>query len=251
MHMTITTTIASSKFASAICVLAVAISSNNATAQQVSQYQEQGKLIRAPQALGVLGADLFGDKVNLYTGTLEFVQTDVSLPGNNALPVAMGRRIVVGKALMDDTSFGRWDMDIPHLHGIFAGGWNTGLGTDPSLRCSKFGAPKDALGSYTNNPALFKATEFWHGNFIYVPGHGDQEMLRRSTDNGVAPGGNASQYPIVTRNNWQISCLPSMAYGGGGEAFMALAPDGTKYKFDWMVSRSLPSRILRRMPLPN
>jgi hypothetical protein len=141
-------------------------------------------------------------------------------------------------------------MDIPHLHGIFAGGWTTGLGTDPSRRCSLFGAPKDALGSYTNNPAHFKATEFWHGNFIYVPGHGDQEMLRRSFGNGVAPSGNASQYPVVTRNNWQFSCLPSMAYGGGGEAFMALAPDGTKYKFDWMVSRGLP-KMSKSNPFPD
>jgi hypothetical protein len=27
-----------------------------------------------------LGTDLFGDKVNLYTGALAFTQTDVSLP---------------------------------------------------------------------------------------------------------------------------------------------------------------------------
>jgi hypothetical protein len=43
----------------------------------------------------------------------------------------------------------------------------------------------------------------------------------------------------VTRNNWQFRCLPSMAYGGGGEAFLAVAPDATQYRFDWMVSRGL------------
>lgn len=31
---------------------------------------EHGKLPRAPQALGVLGPDLFGDKVNIYNGSL-------------------------------------------------------------------------------------------------------------------------------------------------------------------------------------
>ena len=43
-----------------------------------------------------VGTDLFGDKVNLYTGRLEFVQTDVTLPGNSSLPVSVGRRLVTG-----------------------------------------------------------------------------------------------------------------------------------------------------------
>ena len=60
---------------------------------QVSVYSEQGKLFRAPDAITTLGANLFGDKVNLYTGGLEFVQTDVSLPGNNSLPVSVGATV--------------------------------------------------------------------------------------------------------------------------------------------------------------
>jgi hypothetical protein len=66
-------------------------------AQDASTYKEQGKLIHAPRDIAQLGSDLFGDKVNLYTGSLEFVQTDVSLPGNNALPVSVGRRLVAGQ----------------------------------------------------------------------------------------------------------------------------------------------------------
>jgi hypothetical protein len=61
-----------------------------------SIYTEQGKLIRAGEAVGTLGADLFGDKVNFYTGTVEFIQNDLSLPGNNNLPVSVGRRLVTG-----------------------------------------------------------------------------------------------------------------------------------------------------------
>ncbi len=44
----------------------------------------------------MLGADLFGDKLNYYNGSLEFVQIDVSLKGNNALPMSVGRRLVTG-----------------------------------------------------------------------------------------------------------------------------------------------------------
>lgn len=209
--------------------------------QTASQYQELGQLMRAPRAIAALGNDLLGDRVNLYSGSLEFVQTDVTLPGNSALPVSMGRRLTAGVQAPEGTHFGRWDMEIPHLHGIFASiGWQTGLGTDSTLRCSQFGAPPDAQGSYVNNPALFKPGEFWHGNFIYIPGLGDQEMLRRTSGNTQAPNGASSNYPVVTRDNWQFSCLPAMAYGGGGEAFIALAPDGTTYRFDWLVSRAAP-----------
>jgi hypothetical protein len=46
-------------------VLAVAGALPPTLAQNASIYQEQGKLIRAPQAVTRLGPELFGDKVNL------------------------------------------------------------------------------------------------------------------------------------------------------------------------------------------
>ena len=211
-------------------------------AQEASTYKEQGKLIHAPRDIATLGSDLFGDKVNLYTGSLEFVQTDVSLPGNNALPVAVGRRLVVGQAGLNGTLFGKWDLEIPHLHGVFASvGWQAGLGTDRNARCSAFGRPPNSTGSFGSNSS-WNATEFWHGSFLYVPGIGDQEMLQRSATNTQAPGGSPTSYPVVTRNNWAIRCLPSMASGNGalGEAFVAVSPDGIEYRFDWLVQRSLP-----------
>ncbi|WP_426116091.1 RHS repeat domain-containing protein [Massilia sp. PWRC2] len=208
-----------------------------------STYQEQGKLIRAPRDVARLGADLLGDKVNLYTGALEFVQTDVSLPGNSALPVSVGRRLLVGQEGNAAALFGKWDIEIPHMHGVFAlqAGWQTSNGADSRARCSAFGPPPSMAGSLGSNSS-WRGTEFWHGSFIYVPGAGDQEVLRRSPDNSKAPGGNVGSYPLVTRNNWAIRCLPSMAPGNGelGEAFIAVSPDGTEYRFDWLINRTLP-----------
>ena len=65
-----------------LSALTLALISSFAQAQ-VSHYQEQGQLIRAPRAMGQLGDNLFGDSVNYYNGSLSFSQTDVSLPGNN------------------------------------------------------------------------------------------------------------------------------------------------------------------------
>jgi len=112
---------------------------------QVTQYDEQYKLIRAPRAFSSLGPDLFGDAINLYNGTLSFTQTDVSLRGNNALPVVVGRRIAAGTGPLGLHAFGKWDIDIPHLHGTFA--TNALWPAIPAgARCSSFGEPSGAAG---------------------------------------------------------------------------------------------------------
>lgn len=213
-------------------------------AQTVTSYSEQNKLIRAPNAVIRLGDDLFGDKVNLYTGTLEFSQTDVSLPGNSTIPVSVGRRLVAGQEAKTGTLFGGWDLEIPHLHGIFssAKGWTNPHGT--GARCSSFGVPPTISTPASGGTASWIGTEYWHGSFLYIPGQGDQEMLVRTASYIAAPAGNpAAAYPLVTRNNWQIRCLPSLAASNGatGEGFVAVSPDGTQYQFDWLATRSLPA----------
>ncbi len=55
-----------------------------------------GKLMHGGENIAPLGNDLFGDRVNLYNGALEFVRTDLSLQGSSALPVAVGRRLTTG-----------------------------------------------------------------------------------------------------------------------------------------------------------
>lgn len=222
----------------AIASMSSFLLSASAFAQQ-TPYTEQGKLIRAPQAVTTLGTDLFGDKVNLYTGRLEFVQTDVSLPGNSSLPVSVGRRLVTGQEPVDGALFGRWDLEIPRMHGIFElrKGWvNKSGGVN---RCSTYSEPSAAITP--SSGASWSAGEFWHGNFLYVPGYGDQEMLSRNHLYTSAPGNAAASHPVVTRGNWAIQCLAGMAAGNGslGEGFLAVAPDGTQYRFDWMVRRAV------------
>src|SRR5688572_30760820 len=94
------------------------VTSSACLAQSV--YEEQGHLIRGDRSIATLGPDLFGDRASLYTGGLEFVQTDVSLPGNNALPVQIGRRLATGKSHFFNGLFGEWDLDIPHVKGVFS-----------------------------------------------------------------------------------------------------------------------------------
>lgn len=201
---------------------------------QHSVFSELDKSIKAPAAVAKYGPDLFGDKINLYNGGLSFTQTDVSLPGNSRIPVSVGRYISAGSDLLDGRAFGYWDLDIPSLYGVFAAnitaGWVTvNGGTD---RCTSFGPPKAMVYQGAN----FSAEDYWQGSFLHIPGAGDQRLLRRSSGNTKMPAGGAN-YPVVTSQQWNFSCLPSLANGtGSGEGFLGISPDGTKYRFDHMVS---------------
>jgi hypothetical protein len=163
----------------------------------------------------------------------------VSLAGNSVLPVVVARRLSTGNYANATGAFGRWELEIPRLHGVFSNvGWVTKTGL--KNRCNDFGKPAGANG--VGGVAAWSAHEFWHGNFIYVPGVGDQEMLLRNDSNAVKniPSG-GGPYPVVTRDLWSFSCLPRLANdpdGTMGEGFLAVAPDGTQYRFDQLVTRS-------------
>src|SRR3954453_13588951 len=59
-------------------------------------YYEQNVLSRSGETIAPLGPNLMGDTLNEYSGGLGFSHTDVSIPGNSALPVAVGRVLSVG-----------------------------------------------------------------------------------------------------------------------------------------------------------
>ncbi|WP_426194209.1 RHS repeat domain-containing protein [Massilia sp. DWR3-1-1] len=209
----------------------------SAWSQDVTTYDEQYKRIKAPRAYTQLGPDLFGDSVNLYNGSLSFTQTDVSLPGNSRLPVSIGRSVRVEPSMMGGRAFGLWDLEIPHIHGVFPKsiGWQS-QGSNPALRCAQSSviAPRGESNSY------FEPDEFWQGTYLYVPGVGDQRILGRTSDTVALSGRSLSQFPAITSQFWLFSCTPSLdsdttAGKTQGDGFVALSPDGTSYTFNWMA----------------
>lgn len=220
--------------------------------QDVTIPQEYGKVIKSAEVVGSLGVDLFGDATNLFTGTTEFRITDVSLQGNNTLQVAVGRRYLVQDKtgvyggvgiVIPPRPFGDWELDIPHLEGVFARqtGWVSSNNTG-TQRCSvaniDVAEPPYATGG---QGGTFAGGEYWHGNNLYVPGIGTQEMMVVTSENPNKPSSGGPFY-WVTQNQWYFSCLPTTAANNGvaGEGFLAIAPNGTKYWFNWIVSRPTP-----------
>lgn len=198
-----------------------------------SVYSEQHRKVRGSSNVDVLGPNLFGDQVSLYSGRVEFVQHDLELPGNNALPMGVARRLTTGRDMVVASGmFGDWDLEIPRLHGIFATGYNNfgwavgDYAPDHYKRCSQYGAPPAGRPISAGN-AIWEPEEYWFGNNLYMPGQGSQMILHRSAGNTLKPT-DGSAYPLVTKGGWQIGCLPSLANAASlgnirGEGFLRWA----------------------------
>ncbi|MCY7297808.1 MAG: hypothetical protein LH616_01175, partial [Ilumatobacteraceae bacterium] len=73
---------------------------------------------------------------------------------------------------------------------------------------------------------------------------GDQSLLMESLPNTQRPS-TGGPYHWTTNQNWWVSCLPATANTlvgeTVGEAYLAIAPDGTKYTFNWLSKRIINS----------
>lgn len=219
-----------------------------AQAQDMTVPREYGKVIQSAEVVGSLGSDLFGDETNLYTGSTEFTVTDIDLPGSSAIPVRLGRRYVVedkGSVVDKRASypFGDWELDIPHLRGMFAKGQNWVGQSDG--RCTNGGTMAEPP-FVTVQGTTFAGSEYWYGNHLYAPGLGEQELLAYDPYENPHQPSTGGPYTWVTQGQWYFSCLPALAPQSGytGEGFLAIDPEGNRYTFDWMVV--YPAQTLKK-----
>ncbi len=201
-------------------------------------FEEFSKHIKSRSALAVVGDDLFGDQVNLYTGALSFAHTDASIPGNSALPVAIARTLDISARpnyALNDRAFGDWDLDLPRIEGTYGRQAN---GVYWSLnRCQSQQPPASIQVSGDN---LFQASDFWTGVQARMPSGGELLVIDAGSPTpaptDAAPAGG---YKWITPGYTYISCLPGAA-SDGGDGFLARAPDGSTYRFTHMAQFFVP-----------
>lgn len=204
-------------------------------------WEEYDKLIQARMTLAAAGPDLFGDKVDFYSSALSFSVTDISLPGNSRLPVAL-TRIYSAKNWKDyshDMPLGDWDLDLPRLSGVHAPSW-------PNQRCSDPGPPPTVYAGSTP----YHAHEYWQGNHAHMPSGGEMLVANQGAQMPSAGG----PYRWMTPGFTYFSCLPTLQLGSGpGEGFLAITPDGTRYWFNRMAQYDEPAlnSPMTALPSPN
>ncbi|MGB8717466.1 MAG: RHS repeat domain-containing protein, partial [Rhodanobacteraceae bacterium] len=232
-------------------LIAACISTARADITPENEYKD---LIRVSTSVAPLGEHPFGAQIGLYQGSLSFLQTDVSLPGNGlTLNLARSFHIVGRDAVLardEPLAFGDWALAIPRIVTLTANqqnvdGWLVGDG-ESTQRCSQFDTPPTvAHPAGDSGRADWIPATWWHGYQLIVPGHGSQDLLA-NVDSATK-----STYPAVTKSHWRISCLSSTANGMPGEGFLAHSPDGTRYWFDELSYRAATtlSRALGSGPL--
>ncbi|MEM9013513.1 MAG: RHS repeat-associated core domain-containing protein [Pseudomonadota bacterium] len=191
--------------------------------------EEWEKRVAIEGRLQTYGPDLLGDKIDPHTGGLVFEHTDVVIPGNSDLEVAVRRRKSQGYHYAENVNveFADWQILVPKISTLVgaANGW-------PAARCTG-----DTLTTHPNIPfstSFFIAKEYSHGVSMMAGDGGSQLILRNDKPSNA-------QWPTdadyVTTEGWYLKCIPNIgASNGGGEGFEAFAPNGDKYRFDRLVA---------------
>ena len=193
-------------------------------------YEEYDKRTKGAQQVSPLTDGLFGDSVNLYNGSTDFSQTDIDLPGNDALPVRLTRRMSIEAIpfrMVADKIYGAggWDVDVPYITGMFDGfmKWNVDVSGQEKPRCSyKFfpgTAPSARIG------------DIFSGYTIHIPGAGDQSMMTIMDANAPQPA-DGQVHNWTTRDLAAFGCTSATKNGYPGEGFVMTTADGIKYTFD-------------------
>lgn len=214
-------------------------------AQSKVYSDEYLKHINAAKDVSALGDNMFGDAINDYTGSVQFSQADVSLPGNSALPVSVGRRYSADDKTglpnnyIANGIFGDWDLDIPHLQGVYKD-MHAMSSTTADKRCNLSGWDEALAPFVTVSNYQFQPDNYHRGKTLHLPGAGDEDVLWFEPSGTDKPT-DALVYKWVTKGRWYFSCLTSTANGVAGDAFLARAPDGSKYWFNHVVQRWHPS----------
>lgn len=222
----------------------------NVATAQVTPPMEYEKYVDKGRSIQPLGDSPFGEQIGLYGGSLSFQQTDLELPGTGpTIKIVRSFQLRESDKTNDSSGIGflDWELEIPrirtitadHLSGIYTvQGWQVDslIGSNNRYkRCSLFGPPPELVYDGDSFAKRWAPDDWWDGYRLVDMDGSEQSMLQRDPSQLSQPQSYGTTYPLTTKNNWMISCLSNTSNGEPGEAFLALAPDGTRYWFNYLV----------------
>ena len=196
--------------------------------------------------LGALDMSLMGDTIDLHTGTLSFTHTDISLPGNFALPVELKRRRTQGQLnhATVDAGFGDWALVTPRVEAIvgpnseWRGGGARCSGYDSdnfpqervNIPSKTFGNPDEGGTRIPGSAKYYEGHHYSNGISVTSIGGSNEAVLRAYSDTDYHKPSDAK---FTTASGWYFTCIEL----GSNEGFVGHSPDGTTYTFDTVVVR--------------
>lgn len=187
----------------------------------------------ASDAFKQLDKGLFGEIIDLNTGTVVFNQTDLIAKGN-------GPDIKISRTLSDQSNpnmngnLGDWILDIPSIKttmtfdkGKSNGFWGRGKACSGYIKPDKDATEKRYDGKKSKSEprkTIFKG-DMVPGELLQLPD--EQQVTLLKTGNKI--------YTRKTNSNWRFSCTKTVNHEG--EGFVGIDPNGTKYTFNYFITR--------------
>jgi|GEM_PF-2256210 len=211
-----------------------------------TNYLEQ---LSVTQDVTMYTTGLMGDTIDVGSGSFSFSHTDLSIPGNFALPVAVTRKFMGTDSMPSSTrEFGSWGFDLPHirtneiaLEGDTPtnGKWFEGKACSGTI----FDAGNITVDTPTGNDTVTAMPiDFWNGDSIHVPGQFSGKLLAKGS---ISDGDTySSDTPQRTLNNhWKVTCIQPAT---GDESFQVTTDKGDIYTFEQI--RRVPGKIIQLSP---
>ncbi|MFC0445142.1 hypothetical protein ACFOD1_09085 [Pseudidiomarina halophila] len=161
--------------------------------------------------------ELFGERVDLNSGAIQFEHVDVALRGNSALPVEVRRSYWGSKNnFANNLHFGDWSLELPSLTTTtLEYDMNYMMQTRKGLSHVP-GCNGQITPMYVDTQfATVAASSYWSGDILNIPGQTNQKLRE----------GNGTNSDRLA-DNWKISCLTDR-YG-----FVVTSPEGVVYTLD-------------------
>ncbi|HEX7061140.1 MAG TPA: hypothetical protein VF200_04170, partial [Woeseiaceae bacterium] len=170
------------------------------------------------------GTTALGDGYNPVTGEVTFAVTDVSIPGNSAIPVELSRWIPSQD--LDTGGPTGWQWNLPLIKGNYLDvkpghtdtGWDWGYNNwHNGENCSG-----DADSVMNPDDELIAGNMYWEGKLLHIPGVTSEKFLIDAA------------YHQVTKSNFKITdCIVNAS---GQEGIVVSGPNGLTYTFNHIKS---------------
>lgn len=191
-----------------------------------SYYHDLQERLQISQDVEPLDQSLAGESIDYFSGGLSFSVTDISIPGNFAIPVQISRTLTQSTEVF--SQFGDWEMNLPRITGR--------LPNESYLDCQNPIPPKVPDGTF----GVLIAPEFYHKGLTLHDGNGYSGTLLHQNASEAAPFTLPVGYKFHTKENWIVKC--------SGTNFVAVSPSGITYTFDKLESEPVNHEVCISSP---
>jgi RHS repeat-associated protein len=191
--------------------LSVALT-NTASAQtmaDINYHDDLHERLQVQKEIEPLPDNLAGESIDYFSGNVGFSVTDISIPGNFAIPVQIKRSL--SRQVDAVTDFADWELEVPRITGVY--------GSSSHMDCQEPEPP----AIMSDNGVTPLGWQKFHRGLTLSDGEGYSEQLIPIDTLLTPPYLMPAGYDYYTKSHWLIRCSSAN--------YIAVSPSGVTYTF--------------------